>query len=105
MNNSYYTDRFILNLLVGGLVACSIVSNVDFLTASLSSLHRATPRISLALAISIVVCILFVVPFLYRRIRPARPIFEDHDSVQVAWRGRLVGMGIGVVAGIAIEGM
>ncbi|WP_175948716.1 hypothetical protein [Burkholderia pyrrocinia] len=104
MNNAYYADRFILNLLVGGFVACLVVANFDFLTAFIPSLHRATPRIALVLAISVVVCLLFVVPFLYGRFRPARPIFEDRDSIRAAWLGRLVGMGIGIVAGIGIEG-
>jgi hypothetical protein len=104
MNNSDYADKFVFNVVVGGLIACSIVSNFDLLAAYIYSVHRATPRIALIMAIGMAVCVLFVVPFLYRQIRPDRPIFEDRESMRAAWRGRLVGMGIGVVAGIAIEG-
>ncbi|QVN21298.1 hypothetical protein [Burkholderia pyrrocinia] len=106
MNALDYTDRFIGNLIASWLIAFGIVIGVDQYSMEATWLRGATPRVEIVIACVVAVCVLFVGPAVVKfvcRIRPS--IFEDKESRKAAWRGRLVGMGIGLIVGIFIQGM
>ncbi|KIP17274.1 putative membrane protein [Burkholderia sp. MSHR3999] len=106
MDTLRYTDRFIANLLVSWLVTCWVVMVVDCYAIDMPWLRNATARAEIGFATVVAIVVLFVVPVAFKfvcRIRPS--IFDDDDARKASWRGRLIGMGVGLVVGIAIQGM
>ena len=106
MDAARYMDRCIKNVLVSWLVACLAVVAVDRYEMEISWLRGATPRVELSAAIAVSVCALFVFPFLIQRIlQIAASRCYDTEFCKAVWRARLIGMGIGLAAGIFIEGL
>ncbi|KVT95039.1 hypothetical protein WK60_10370 [Burkholderia ubonensis] len=106
MNDFRYTDRFIANLIVSWLVTCWVTTCVDCYSIAVPWLRGATPRVEIAVSVLAAAGVLFVVPPVFKfllRIKPS--IFADRESNKAAWQGRLVGMSVGLIAGIAIQGM
>ncbi|KVU00238.1 hypothetical protein WL30_35160 [Burkholderia ubonensis] len=100
------TDRFIANLIVSWLVTCWVVMCVDRYSYAVPWLRGATPRIEIVVSAAAAFCVLFIIPPVFKfllRIKPS--IFADRTSKKAEWKGRLVGMSVGLLAGIAIQGM
>ncbi|WP_321800210.1 hypothetical protein [Burkholderia sp. BCC1988] len=106
MGNFSVTDNFIGNLVVSWLITCCLVIGIDHFAMDLAWLRGASPRVEILFMVAIAICVLFVAPYIYKRARRIQPsIFEDGDCRKAAWRGRLIGLGVGLVSGITIQGM
>ncbi|MBR8334158.1 hypothetical protein KDW69_21115 [Burkholderia ambifaria] len=107
MDNIHCTDRFIGNLVVSWLVACWAVMAVDSFSMDMPLLRDATPRVEIAVAAAVAAFVLFAIPYLVKRVARTRPsIFaDDAAGNKAAFRGRLVGLSIGLLAGIMVQGM
>ena len=106
MSVSSYTDRFIRNLIVSGLVACWTVLAVFFFAPDLPALDNAAPAIVVAVVAGVAAFILLSGPVLLGQVPSARrSIFRDPETDQAAWRGRLIGLVLGLLLGIAVQGI
>ncbi|KAB0644807.1 hypothetical protein [Burkholderia latens] len=107
MENAHCTDRFIMNLIVGWLVACWIVMAVNWSSANVDWLRNVTPRMEVAIALVAAIVVLFAIPYLFKKISRLRPsvLFEDVAAKRAAFRGRLIGLCVGLLAGIMVQGM
>lgn len=104
MSNINCADRFVFNLIASGLVACWTVMAVSYFSVDVAWLNRAGRRQLLAVSIGAAACVLFVAPLLHRYFRHTpRFIFDDRESGVAVWCGRLIGMSIGIAAGIVME--
>ncbi|APA87425.2 hypothetical protein BJG93_18125 [Paraburkholderia sprentiae WSM5005] len=99
-----YTDRFVTNLLAGGLVTCWTMSVVSYFDWFDDGVAGMTPEVTqLCLVVLLTSVVLFVLPWLWRiSMRAARTSRLGVQPHAGAWGGRASGAALGLVAAVSI---
>lgn len=99
-----YTDRFIANLLMGGLVTCLTMSALDYFNWPDDGVAGMQPDVVRAcLVVGLVAMTLFVLPWLRRVLaRVSRTQFADASAFAKGRPVRLTGVVFGLIAVVSI---
>lgn len=99
-----YTDRFVTNLLAGGLVTCWTMSAVDYFDWFDQGAASIEPEIvQVCLVAMLATLLLFVLPWLWHLLgRSRRTPFDDAQGRAGACPGRMTGMAFGLFAAVSI---
>ena len=104
MSVTGYTDRFIANLIVSGLVTCWTMFAVAWFDPSVPGMKQSSPAIQFGLSALLAASLLFVVPLLWGRVVGVRrTLFHDTAAdLGAALRGRAIGLVLGLFAGVTL---
>ena len=104
MSVADYTDRFIANLLIGGLATCLTMAVVGYVGWPDNDVGGMSPEVvQLFLVVLLVSVILFVLPGLWHICtRSGHPLFAERRLRGGTWQGRATGMVLGLAAGFSI---
>ncbi|SDR55571.1 hypothetical protein [Paraburkholderia tuberum] len=104
MSVTDYTDRFIANLLAGGLVTCLTMSVVGYFNWFANGIGGLTPEVvQLCLVVLLASVTLFVLPWLWCVCaRSRRTLFAETWPRAGAWQGRATGLVLGLAAAVSI---
>jgi hypothetical protein len=99
-----YTDRFIANLLMGGLVTCLTMSALDYFNWLDEGVAGMQPDVARAcLVVGLVAMVLFVLPWLRRVLaRASHTRFADTSASARVRPVRLTGVVLGLIAVVSI---